>query len=151
MQLTDEQKAQVKKWVNEGCSLSELQKQINENFKLSTTFMDVRFLVLDLGLVIKDRQASSGPMDISKTQAAAPAAAEAPAIGGVSVSLDRVLKPGAVVSGSVTFSDGVSAEWMLDQMGRLGLTAKTPGYRPSQEDLQSFQEELASLLQSRGM
>ena len=36
-------------------------------------------------------------------------------------------------------------------MGRLGLSATQPGYRPSQEDLQSFQEELAKLLQSQGM
>lgn len=156
MQITDTQKTAVKQWVAGGCTLSELQKKINEEFKLSLTFMDVRFLVLDLGLKIKDHAAGGGTVDLSKTPAKPTAAAEDDALlpdgaGGVSVTLDRVIKPGAVASGQVTFSDGVSAGWMLDQMGRLGLSATRPGYRPTPEDLQSFQEELASLLQNRGM
>ena len=64
--------------------------------------------------------------------------------------LDRVVKAGAIASGSVTFSDGQAALWTLDQMGRLGLTSGKAGYRPSQEDLQAFQHELTRLLQSRG-
>ena len=153
MQISDEQKKTIRQWVVAGCTLSELQKKINEEFKLSLTFMDARFLVLDMGLQLKDRAATGGAMDISK---AAPrtAAADADALppgGGVAVTLDRVVKPGAVVSGTVTFSDGVNAGWMFDQAGRLGLSATQPGYRPTPEDLQSFQEELGQLLQSRGM
>ncbi|MCA1809949.1 MAG: hypothetical protein ABR497_09480 [Kiritimatiellia bacterium] len=154
MQLTEEQKNKVRCWIGEGSTLADLQKLINSEFGLSATFMDVRFLVLDMGLTLKDQQTSSGAVDLSKPppQAATPdAPADSAATGGVSVSLDRVLKPGAIVSGSVTFSDGVSAEWMLDQMGRLGLSGTAPGYRPGPEDLQAFQEELAQLLQSRGM
>lgn len=154
MQLTDTQKAAVAQWVNDGCTLAELQRKINEEFNLSLTFMDVRLLVLDLNLEIKDQATVGGTVDLSKpppVPTSSAAAGESPVPGGVSVSLDRIVKPGAVVSGQVTFSDGVSAEWMLDQMGRLGLSATQPGYRPSQEDLQSFQEELAKLLQSQGM
>ncbi len=155
MQLTDAQKTAVKQWVAGGCTLAELQRKINEEFKLSLTFMDVRFLVLDMNLKLKDHAAGGGAVDLSKAPPK-PTAADAetedlPAGGGVSVTLDRVVKPGAVASGQVTFSDGVSAGWMLDQMGRLGLSATRTGYRPSQEDLQSFQEELANLLQSHGM
>ncbi len=155
MQLTDAQKTAVKQWVADGCTLAELQRKINEEFKLSLTFMDVRFLVLDLNLKIKDQAAGGGAVDLSKAPpqpaAAAAEADEPPAGGGVTVSLDRVVKPGAVASGQVAFSDGVRADWMLDQMGRLGLSATRPGYRPSQEDLHSFQEELANLLQNHGM
>ncbi len=35
--------------------------------------------------------------------------------------VDTVARPGAMVSGSVTFSDGQKGHWYLDQMGRLGV------------------------------
>jgi len=54
------------------------------------------------------------------------------------------------ISGSVTFSDGVSATWALDQMGRLALKAASPGYRPPQEDLREFQLALQRELQKQG-
>lgn len=68
----------------------------------------------------------------------------------VAVAVDQIARPGALVSGKVTFSDGQSAEWQLDQYGRLGLAAKTPGYKPSQADLASFQAELESALARMG-
>lgn len=155
MQLSDEQKGIVKSWVEEGYTLAELQHKINDELKLVLTFMDVRLLILDLGLQIKDRAAASGTVDLSKTSAKTSDMAEtadAPTgTGGVAVTLDRIVKPGAMASGQVTFSDGVRAEWTLDQMGQLGLSSVKPDYRPSQKDLQSFQKELAQQLQSRGM
>ncbi len=156
MKLTDAQQTMLKNWVDEGYSLAELQKTINEEFQLSLTFMDVRFLVLDLGLTIQDRSDSQGAVDLTKIpQPKADQTADANdaplGSGRVSVTLDRVVQSGAVVSGEVTFSDGIHASWMFDQMGRLSLTAPEPGYRPGQEDLQAFQAELARILQSQGM
>lgn len=159
MQLNDAQKDAVRKWVAEGCGLTEIQKRLNDEFKLSVTFLDLRFLVLDLGLVIKEQaKNTSAGLNLAK---AAPASAEASDMepdspdsggtGGVAVTLDRIVKPGSVVSGTVRFSDGVSASWMLDQLGRLALDAGKPNYRPSPEDVQAFQMELRNLLQSRGI
>jgi len=155
--LTDEQKKTVRKWVTEGANLSEIQKRIRAEFAIPITFMDVRFLILDLGLDIKESKSQASPtMDLSKSAPAGTDADEAsleeqvPA-GGVSVELDRVVKAGAIVSGNVTFSDGVKASWSLDQFGRLGLSAGKAGYRPSEEDLQAFQQELARLIQNRGL
>lgn len=156
IQLTEDQKNEVRRWVNEGAKLSEIQKRINDEFKIPVTFMDVRFLVLDLGLNIKESESkTSSGVDLSK---AAPvqadeteaSLAEQAAPGGVTVELDRVVKAGALVSGSVTFSDGVKASWSLDQFGRLGLSSSKPNYRPREEDLQAFQQELTRLIQSRG-
>ena len=75
-----------------------------------------------------------------------------PAGGGVKVEIDKVtLIPGALASGSVAFSDGVSAKWIIDQMGRPGFTeVSQPGYRPSPEDGQAFMQELSMQLQRRG-
>jgi len=172
MQLNDTQKDAVRKWIAEGCGLTEIQKRLNDEFKLTVTFLDLRFLVLDLGLTIKEQaKNTSAGLDLAKAAPGHPspgsaggyaeAGAEAsdmepdsPDSGGtgsVTVTLDRIVKPGSVVSGTVRFSDGVSAAWMLDQLGRLALDAGKPNYRPSPEDVQAFQMELRNLLQSRGI
>lgn len=155
-QLTEEQKNKVLQWVNGGAKLPEIQKMIAEEFKIPITFMEVRFLILDLGLNVREKEPSqAASVDLSKsaqpeTTQSETAFEKEGAIGNVTVELDRVVKAGALVSGSVTFSDGETAAWSLDQFGRLALTAGNTGYRPSQDDLQAFQQELARLLQKRG-
>jgi hypothetical protein len=77
--------------------------------------------------------------------------AEAPAgPGNVSVELDRIMRPGTVVSGSVTFSDGISGKWALDQYGRLMLETGQKGYQPAPADVKAFQSELQAQLQRQG-
>jgi hypothetical protein len=68
----------------------------------------------------------------------------------VAVSMDSITRPGALVSGKVTFSDGQTADWQMDQYGRLGVAPKTPGYKPSQADVASFQAELEAALARLG-
>jgi len=68
----------------------------------------------------------------------------------VKVKVDQIAQPGAVVSGSVTFSDGNTAAWYLDQFGRLGLAPKKQGYKPPASDLQVFQTELQNELAKMG-
>jgi len=161
MQLTDDQKQKVKQWVTAGDGLSEIQKRLHDEFNLALTFMDVRFLVIDLGIKMKDNVTlkTATPIELDKPTAEPVTAAganastpEAPLGGGsVSVDIDRVMKPGALISGTVTFSDGMSGSWSLDQTGRLGLSTTRQGYHPTPEDLQTFQQELTRLIQSRGM
>ena len=69
-----------------------------------------------------------------------------PTNNGVQVSVDPVTRPGMVFNGTVTFSDGQSAQWSLDQLGRLGLKPTQQGYRPSPEDIAAFQESLQQKL-----
>ena len=157
MQLSDEQKRQVAAWVQQGAPLAEIQRKLSEAFGLSLTYMDVRFLVLDLGLQIKDKVVKTPPRP-APADAPEPESPDegfesdeaAPAAGAVNVELDRITKPGSVVSGTVTFSDGVSGAWALDQLGRLALQASTPGYQPSPQDVQAFQMELRRALERRG-
>ncbi len=72
--------------------------------------------------------------------------------GGVTVTVDKVnLIPGAVASGTVTFSDGVTGKWIVDNQGRPGFTEiSQPGYRPSPADGQAFMQALSLQLQQRG-
>jgi hypothetical protein len=161
MQLTEEQKQTVKKWVDEGLGLSDLQKKLETDLGMKMTYMDVRFLVLELGLTVKDKKVSAPvKTDLSKAVPnAADAGDEAGDLGGedgalgggaVKVELNRISKPGALVSGTVTFSDGVKSDWWLDQYGRLALNPTTKGYQPPPEDIQDFQTQLRTLLQTRG-
>ena len=48
-ELTDEQRAAVRQWVEEGASLPDVQRRLKETFGLTLTYMDVRLLTLDLG------------------------------------------------------------------------------------------------------
>lgn len=53
--LNAAQKQQVAAWVNEGLSLSDVQKRIAADLGVSMTYMDVRFLVDDLDLTLVDK------------------------------------------------------------------------------------------------
>jgi hypothetical protein len=75
--------------------------------------------------------------------------ADAPA-GNVAVKVDSITRPGAMVSGSATMSDGKKVEWYLDQYGRLGMVPPEPGYRPAQSDLVEFQAALEKELMKQG-
>ena len=155
MQLTPEQKSTISEWASRGDSLSDIQKQIQSEFGINMTYMDVRLLVLDLDVSIKDKDQPKSTDD--KTDAVSGDGLEPdggldePAgDGSVSVELDSVVVPGAIVSGSVVFSDGVKATWALDQMGRLSLGASDPGYQPSPGDVELFQKQLQKMLQQKG-
>lgn len=200
MPLSPEQKQTVAAWVAAGDSLAIIQKKLSEQLKVSMTYMDVRFLVDDLGLELKNAApATVDPKaDLSKARVASPgqpekkgglfdklkkavgaggddavgpadsdalaedeadpgpepaddlAGAVAPGAGGVKVELDRVVRPGAAVSGTVAFSDGTTGKWALDQLGRLMLDTGKKGYQPSAGDVQAFQRELSLQLQRHG-
>lgn len=165
MSLTPEQTAAVSEWVVAGDNLSTIQKKLRDQFNVSLTYMDVRFLVDDLNLQLKDAPQKVDASDVSKAQPkAAPAAdgaqpdddefGDEPAGGGeVVLDVDSVtLIPGAIASGKVTFSDGVTGKWIIDHQGRPGFTEiSQPGYRPTPEDAQSFMRQLEAELQRRGI
>jgi hypothetical protein len=191
MTLTPEQKAAVASWVAAGDNLSAVQIKLFEQFKISLTYRDVRFLVDDLDLALKDPAPKVDATDISKAPPAKPTPAEKsaekkgffdkakeklglakddasaadtevdadladdlPVAGGskVTVEVDKVtLLPGALAGGTVTFSDGVTGKWIVDQYGRPGFTeVSKPGYRPTAADAQAFMQELSHALQQRG-
>ena len=157
MNLDETQKKRVKEWIEEGLKLSEIQDKLNSEFGFRMTYMEVRFLIDDLGVKLKDKpvEVPAPPPAATPAAGTTPAGAAPPeedglAGGGVSVTVDQVTRPGSLVSGKVKFSDGKSAEWYLDQMGRLGLAPKEQGYKPSQEDLLEFQTELQNELAKLG-
>ncbi len=198
MSLTPEQKQAVAAWVAAGDNLSAVQKKLSEQFQVSMTYRDVRFLVDDLNLELKDAAPKVDTTDVTKATAPKPVAPPAGPRGGaaaekkgffdkakeklglakdepaapaedeefpdedfedvpagasnVRLAVDEVtLLPGALASGTVTFSDGVTGKWVVDQYGRPGFTeVSKPGYRPSATDAQAFMQELSLALQKKG-
>jgi hypothetical protein len=155
MNLDEAQRQRVTAWILEGAKLSEIQNRLLSEFKLKFTYMEVRLLVDDLKLTPKDPE----PPKVVAPPAADPAkltVEKNPApegtlpASGVSVSVDQIAKPGAIVSGKVTFSDGQTADWVLDQTGRLGVVSKQAGYKPSAADVQDFQTALQTEIAKLG-
>lgn len=163
MNLSDDQRKSVATWIAQGAKLGEIQNRLAQEFGLKLTYMETRFLVDDLKLVPKDPEPPKAPepppaaakapanTQAAPTEPAAGDEASLPPVGGgkVSVTVDQITRPGALVSGKVTFSDGQVGDWYLDQMGRLGVVPKQQGYKPSQTDVQDFQlalqQEMAKL------
>lgn len=166
MNLDDAQKQQVTAWIHAGLKLSEIQGRLASELGVRLTYMEVRLLVDDLKLVPKDAAPRASAPAIGKladpgASATKPAAAKssgpppgspgaAPGAGSVSLSVDQLARPGAAVSGKVTFSDGQSATWYLDELGRLGLAPQQNGYRPAAADVQQFQMALDAELARLG-
>jgi len=166
MTLTDAQKAEVAQWIQQGAKIAEIQNRLDSELGARLTYMEVRFLVDDLKLTPVDPEppkapepppvapaspAANAPASIAPTATASPAPEQAAPLGGsVSVVVDQIARPGALVSGKVTFSDGQNAAWTLDQMGRLGLAADQKGYRPTPADVEQFQLALQNELAKAG-
>lgn len=148
-QLTEDQQAALHEWAAEGASIADLQKRLKEEFGIGITYMDARFMVLDLGIKILDQEEDTPAAKPEETPGEADESAAAGG-GTVNVTMDSIALPGALVSGKVKFSDGETAVWMLDQYGRPGLDPDTPGYRPKQEDIVDFQKQLSELMRKQG-
>ncbi|MGD0412223.1 MAG: hypothetical protein ABSC18_11025 [Verrucomicrobiota bacterium] len=151
MNLDETRIKQVAAWIDEGLKIADIQKRMEAQWGLRQTYLEVRLLVDDLKLTPKDPAPPPPPT-------AAPPAAKAaddlpprnPPAGKVRLTVDQITRAGAMVSGKVQFSDGKSADWYLDQMGRLGLAPAEKGYKPSAADLQDFQIALQSELERLG-
>lgn len=142
MNLSPEIQKQLVQWVKEERSLSDIQKSLEEA-DVRLTYMEVRFLLDDLKIDLPEKQPEETEEPALEVVPEEDLAEE----GGVSVEIDKITRPGAVVSGTARFSDGVSATWALDQTGRLMLDAGTEGYQPPAEDIHAFQDEIRKALQ----
>ena len=152
--LTPEQITKVSAWVAEGATLSQIQERLSSQLEVSMTYMDVRFLVDDLNLALVEKEEPKPPevaaAEAAPEEATAPAAPTAQGAGVVTVEVDTIAQPHAMVSGLVTFSDGEKADWYIDHQGRPGMAARTPGYRPTPQDITDFQVKLDAALRQAG-
>ena len=151
MNLSPEQQELVRAWAAQGDSISDIQTKLASECGVHLSYMDTRFLLLDLSVTLAEKNAKKAepppapaapgpepepdgygavpplpggdPAEEEPPSEEIPAEAEPPAApaGAVQVEMARIQRPGFAVSGSVAFSDGVKGEWGLDNYGRLSL------------------------------
>src|SRR5664280_2841776 len=115
MNLDEAQRQKVAAWIADGAKLAEIQTRLMSEFSLKLTYMEVRMLVDDLKLTPKDPEPVK-PIESALSASAAPPAANArsplagpgaampkPAQpagvpGKITLSVDQLTQPGAVVS-----------------------------------------------------
>lgn len=141
--------------LQEGVKLSDIQTMLADELQCRMTFLELRLLAAELEDVdwskfdpqekkAEEPAAEAAPAAAVADPTAEPAAEAAPAAAGSTVvELSRLSRPGAMAHGTVTFASGVTAEWLIDEMGRLGLD-KVSG-QPTEQDIQEFQVELRKL------
>lgn len=154
MNLSDEQKQIIAQRLSDGASISDIQRLVTDEFSGSMTFMETRFLIDDLNLDLKEPEPEPEPEPENAEEPTVAQEGEAtlvdePAAGAssVSVEIDTIKQPGTAVSGTVTFSDGVSAKWYVDPNGRLGLDPEQADYQPNPADIEAFQIKLQGMMQ----
>lgn len=134
--------------IAEEVSLSDIQNEVNAKFDLSLTYMDIRILASTLDIDWQAKAAAKAEEAKKEAEEAAAAEEETPAEvpaddapGQTVVEISKLMRPGTALSGSVKFASGSTADWYIDQTGRLGLE-NLVGSQPTQEDIQQFQVEL---------
>lgn len=139
----------------EGMSLTAIQDALSAQ-GVKIRFMELRLLAAEIESVLAKKEAekaaAEAPAPEEKKPEEAPAApAETPAPAGgekvrgaTTVSVSPIQRPGFAMSGSVSFGSGVTADWYVDQTGRLGLDNASG--QPDEQDIQEFQIELRKAL-----
>ncbi len=129
----------IAKLLQEGSSLSEIQKILDKEHKHQITFLDLRILSAELENI--DWKQFDPVKEIEEELD------EAPVLNGTGetiIELSKIQVPGTLVSGSVIFATGAKSNWSLDQMGQLGLDKQIG--EPTKEDLEQFQAKLQEML-----
>ena len=164
----DEIKAFISAKVSEGISLSKIQDALLNEKGVRMTYMELRMLASEIETADWQKldkqkaektppaqppaeQPAEGSLDDESENEFIPEE-EQPAgnpegtgkvRGKTTVELSKLVKPGTVANGSVKFGSGATADWFLDQMGRLALSNAVG--KPDQTDIEEFQQELQKL------
>lgn len=164
--LTDDQVSTIAQWAADGAQLADIQKRMEDEMEIRLTYMDTRFLVLDLGIEIRNLaeeakaaeaaelaanpiEDTGTPNDDELTIDDLEILPPAPEGGKVSVTVDEIARPGVMASGRVTFPGGQGGMWYVDEQGRLGVDPDTQGYQPTEADIAAFQRELQAAMDSQ--
>ena len=138
----DERKPIVQRLLKEGLTLSQIQDHLRKEKGDSITYMELRLLLSEMPEAkLPEKEV---PKDILPAEPAKPAGAPASKL---SISVDQMPAPGAMLSGYARFSSGAKAHWFLDEAGRLGLEPELGSEKPTQADMQEFSTELRKMLQ----
>ena len=132
--------------LNDGVSLSDIQKILNDEHNINLTYMDLRMITSDLETLDWERiepKVEEEPEEEETSDVTAPPE-------GCIINVSKIVRPGYMMSGDVTFRSGIVADWFIDQSGRLGLDPKGEE-KPEEEELMEFQQELQRIASQGAM
>lgn len=136
----------VAKHLNEGQTLNDIHKILSDEHSVKMTFMELRLLSSE----IEDMDWSQ--FDPKKEEPEEDENSEVNEVSGevqsgTQIEMNKVQRPGAMMSGSVVFLSGVKGEWVIDQYGSLDLGLEDENQQPTEEDMEDFQITLRQKLQ----
>jgi len=163
--MTNEERKQVvRELLAKGQTLSQIQDHFHKEKNDPITYMELRLLLSEMPdaklpekempktiLAAGEPGSSAGGKVTPKDPGRTGGERQSDAAGGkLSISVDQMPAPGAMLSGYARFSSGAKAHWFLDEMGRLGLEPELGSGKPTQKDMQEFSTELRRMLQQTG-
>lgn len=156
----DERKQVVRELLGKGQTLSQILDYLHKEKTDPITYMDLRLLLSempDAKLPEKEPPKTVLPPAVPPGTGAlkdsgSAAVGKEPETGGgkLSISVDQMPAPGAMLSGYARFSSGAKAHWSLDEMGRLGVEPELGSSKATPKDMQEFAAELRRMLQQTG-
>ena len=123
-------------------SLNEIHKELLGEHKVKMTFMDLRLMSADLDIDWDSLEPEPEVVEEDPAAAAAKAAMADEGPSTVHVEVSKISRPDVALSGSVSFTSGLMGEWTLGHDGQLGMDLGDPEARPSEEEMEDFQNEL---------
>jgi len=139
---TEELNLFIAEQLAQGLSLSEVQKSLADEHDVQMTYLELRLVAADLEVDWSKHDKVIPEPEESQTPPLAEPVAEQGAVGTTEITVSKLVRPGASMSGDVKFASGAKGEWFVDAMGRLGLNPAPDSPKPTENDIQEFQVEL---------
>jgi len=146
----EERQAIVRQLLKDGRTLSQIQDFLRHEKGDNITYMELRILLSEMpDAKLPEKEFSKPVLPPTPAPAAGAGDAAAAPAGKLSISMDQLPAPGAMLSGYARFASGAKAHWFLDETGRLGLEPELGTGKPTPADMQEFSTELRRMLQQK--
>ena len=133
----------VRKELNKGTALGEVQRMLQEEHDVNMTYFDLRMMAAELDVDWDKQEDKKTVTEAASTEGILDEhPPEGGAATGTQVTVDKVTRPDALMSGTVKFKSGASGKWFIDHAQQLGLSPDPGSSKPTQDDVIEFQQEL---------
>lgn len=139
---TEERNRFIAEQLAQGLSLSEVQRLLADEHDVQMTYLELRLVAADLEVDWHKHDKVTPEPEESQTPPAAEPVTQQDIPGRTRITVSKLVRPGASMSGDVEFASGAKAEWFVDASGRLGLNPAPGSPKPTENDIQQFQVEL---------